>query len=75
MFQYCTLLTTAPELPATTLANYCYYYMFRDCHELTAAPELPATTLASSCYNSMFYGCWKLAYVKVRFTTWNNNAT
>lgn len=31
MFQGCSSLTTAPELPATTLANYCYYSMFQGC--------------------------------------------
>ena len=60
MFRHCTNLTTAPELPATTLANFCYFDMFRDCTNLTAAPELPATTLANSCYQSMFDGCTNL---------------
>ena len=45
------------DLEQTTLAKYCYYYMFRDCTGLTGAPELPAKTLASSCYRSMFSGC------------------
>ena len=43
-------LTTAPELPATTLANFCYDGMFKDCTSLTQAPALPATTLADYCY-------------------------
>ena len=60
MFQDCTLLTTAPELPATTLASNCYTQMFRGCTSLTTAPALPATTLASSCYNSMFQDCTSL---------------
>ena len=47
-------------LPATTLANNCYYAMFAGCTSLTTAPELPATTLASYCYQSMFYGCTSL---------------
>lgn len=34
MFAGCTSLTTAPSLPATTLANYCYYFMFRGCANL-----------------------------------------
>lgn len=34
MFYGCTSLTTAPELPATTLANGCYSDMFRDCTSL-----------------------------------------
>ena len=60
MFDSCTSLTTAPELPATTLATICYASMFFGCTSLTAAPELPATTLASSCYNQMFQGCTSL---------------
>ena len=47
-------LTTAPELPATTLANFCYACMFQDCTSLTQAPALPATTLADYCYYCMF---------------------
>ena len=47
-------------LPATTLANYCYSYMFKGCTSLVTAPELPATTVASSCYYQMFYGCTSL---------------
>ena len=45
------------DLEQTTLANFCYSYMFAGCTGLTSAPELPATTLASSCYRSMFEGC------------------
>ena len=66
-----TNLTTAPELPATTLAFGCYAYMFHNCAYLTTAPELPATTLADNCYYSMFSGCGNLKYVKVGFTDWN----
>ena len=47
-------------LPATTLANSCYYHMFNGCSGLTRAPELPATTLAGSCYSNMFKGCTSL---------------
>ena len=60
MFDYCTSLTTAPELPATTLATYCYSFMFRNCRSLTTAPELPATTLATYCYQLMFSSCASL---------------
>ena len=31
MFYGCIALTTAPALPATTLANYCYSNMFFNC--------------------------------------------
>ena len=60
MFYGCTSLTTAPSLPATTLARSCYYYMFRGCTSLTTVPSLPATTLADYCYYNMFYGCKKI---------------
>lgn len=60
LFYKCTSLTTAPELPAETLASYCYYYMFYDCTSLTTAPELPATTLADYCYSYMFNKCTSL---------------
>ena len=59
-FEKCNSLTTAPELPATTLTPYCYWFMFDGCNGLTTAPELPATTLASDCYNNMFCGCGSL---------------
>ena len=57
MFNGCTDLTTAPALPATTLAYGCYNSMFSDCTGLTQAPVLPATTPESGCYNYMFKGC------------------
>ena len=60
MFRGCTNLTSAPELPATTLAEGCYEGMFRGCTRLTATPELPATTLAERCYFNMFFGCTSL---------------
>ena len=46
LFQNCTSLTAAPELPATNLGSSCYYYMFSGCTGLTQAPELPATDTA-----------------------------
>lgn len=60
LFQNCSVLTSAPELPATTLADYCYYKMFYYCTNLTSAPVLPATTLAEGCYSFMFYNCTNL---------------
>ena len=46
MFEGCTSLTKAPTLPATTLAEFCYWNMFKGCTSLEAAPTLPATKLA-----------------------------
>lgn len=65
MFYECTSLTTAPELPTTTLGTGCYHSMFADCSALTTAPELPATELASSCYSSMFAHCTSLTTAPV----------
>lgn len=48
-------------LPATTLTNYCYQYMFQGCRNLTTAPSiLPATTLSTGCYWYMFNSCTSL---------------
>ncbi|MBQ7182084.1 MAG: hypothetical protein IJR87_12455, partial [Bacteroidaceae bacterium] len=41
-------------LPATTISNGCYMWMFSGCKGLTSAPDLPATTLAEDCYHRMF---------------------
>ena len=60
LFLNCSVLTSAPELPATKLAVSCYTSMFAGCTSLTAAPELKTTELAASCYNNMFYGCTSL---------------
>mgnify|MGYP003305883949 CR=1 FL=1 len=57
LFKDCKSLTTAPKLPATTLAENCYNSMFDGCTSLTTAPVLPAETLAEYCYFRMFYGC------------------
>lgn len=60
LFIDCAVLTSAPELPATTLAKNCYDSMFSGCTSLTDAPVLPATKLADFCYSTMFYGCTSL---------------
>lgn len=57
LFNGCTNLTSAPELPANSLAERCYYGMFYGCTGLIMPPALPATTLKGSCYYSMFYNC------------------
>ena len=59
------------QLPATTLADGCYDYMFYGCTSLTTAPELPATTLKSGCYDYMFRDCTSLKEVKAYFTNFS----
>lgn len=65
MFQGCTALAAAPELPATEMrssyAYRCYAYMFDGCTSLTQAPSiLPATVLEQQCYYYMFERCTSL---------------
>lgn len=60
LFQDCNQLTSAPDLPATKLAEYCYASMFKGCTSLTKAPELPAPNLSRYCYYSMFKDCKSL---------------
>ena len=59
LFRKCKTIKSVSSgfLPATTLEDNCYYFMFDGCNNLTKAPELPATTLADRCYEGMFYGC------------------
>ena len=76
LFSKCSFLNIDENnkllLPAATLANRCYYYMFQGCASLTTAPELPATTLATYCYSFMFQECTSLNYIKAMFTTTPN---
>lgn len=60
LFKGCSVLTSAPELPAKALKESCYRQMFEGCTSLTQAPDLPATVLKESCYQSMFTGCTAL---------------
>lgn len=59
LFSNCTMLSTAPILPATNLGIGCYYNMFANTY-IQMPPELPALTLKESCYAYMFYGCENL---------------
>ena len=63
-----TGLTSAPELKAENLVDFCYCRMFDNCTKLTTAPALPATNLAPSCYSSMFSGCTALSSVTMLAT-------
>ena len=63
MFSWCTYLTNAPQLPATTLAKGVYWYMFERC-AITTAPDLLAETLVAECYGNMFVNCSSLNFIK-----------
>lgn len=60
LFNGCSLLSSAPILPATALTEMCYEGMFKGCSSLKFAPELPASNVTSQCYKEMFLGCSSL---------------
>lgn len=60
LFRSCPI-SSMPDLPATTLKQYCYNSMFRQCSWLlSACEELPAMTLEYQCYYYMFYQCIRM---------------
>ena len=67
MFRACTSLTSAPALPATTVAEGCYFNMFRKCTGLTSVANitLPAMELQPDCYREIFRDCSGLTSVPV----------
>lgn len=68
-----TSIKTAPELPATKLAERCYNSMFYYCSSLMNAPELPATELELYCYSQMFWKCNNLNSIVTYAINWNTN--
>lgn len=74
LFKDCKLLTRAPKLSPTKLAELyipsisdsdrslrgCYESMFSGCSSLVTAPELPAFVLTKRCYYGLFFGCSSL---------------
>ena len=74
MFYNCSNLYTGPSisgtsiLPATTLGEYCYAYMFNGCSSLVVAPQLPATILTEGCYEFLFMDCTSLSEIRCSAT-------
>ena len=61
MFNGCSNLLSAPELPATKLGYSPYRSMFSGCTSLIKAPSiLPAITIGAWAYAYMFSGCTSL---------------
>ncbi len=71
LFSSCNRLKDASGLllPATTLKQNCYEYMFYGCTGLTTAPKLPATALINYCYYGMFYSTSLIATPKLPAST------
>ena len=68
MFENCSRLIKAPQLPARTLAESCYEDMFKGCTSLTESPRLEADILKYRCYFQMFQGCRNLNYIEMTAT-------
>lgn len=56
MFSDCTSLTTAPILPAQTLMQYCYEYMFYNCANLQSITCLATDISANYCIRNWVSG-------------------
>ena len=56
MFNGCTSLITAPELPAITLVDYCYNGMFQNCTNLNYIKAMFTTTPSTSYTNNWVSG-------------------
>ena len=55
LFKDCAVLTSAPELPATKLANNCYTSMFADCTKLSTVTMLAPSDQITSWTNCVVY--------------------
>ena len=72
MFSNCTSLVTAPELPATTLANGCYNTMFSGCTKLNYIKALFTTTPSATYTQNWVSGVSSTGkFVKSKYATWN----
>ena len=80
MFEGCTSLTKAPELPCTRISRFCYKRMFANCPNIigglnTNPIVFPAETLYHGCYEQMFYGNDKIEGISVRAAKEYSGAT
>ena len=76
MFNGCTSLTTAPELPATTLVENCYKQMFYDCTKLNHIKCLATDISASNCLNNWVNGVSPTGtFVKKAGVNWPTGAS
>ena len=61
MFAICYSLTSAPEILAEEVGDYCCTSMFWQCHSLSAGPSrLPTKQHAECCFGGMFESCHSL---------------
>lgn len=67
LFENCTALTHAPNLPSTLFfekdnytKSFGYYNMFKGCTSLITPPEIKIQNLTEYCFRGMFSGCTSL---------------
>lgn len=77
MFEYCSLITTPPQITYSrdTTRYGQYQYMFRNCSALTTAPEFPESTITKKALISTFMNCTALGRITVHFTQWTDYKT
>ena len=79
MYEGCTNLTTAPVLPAETLATSCYYFMFMRCSSITWVKMLATDISASGCLNRWMENtkntsdCVFVKHINAQWTTTGNS--
>lgn len=72
MFEGCGSLTTAPELPATTLTIQCYRDMFYNCKALKYIKMLATDISETSCLLNWVIGVASSGtFVKNKDATWD----
>lgn len=72
MFQGCTSLTSAPELPAKELIRNCYQLMFKDCSKLRYVKALFTTSPSEETTKDWLSGVAASGtFVKSKNATWN----
>ena len=72
MFRDCTSLTSAPALPATTLANYCSQNMFNGCSNLGYIKAMFTSTPGPSYTKDWVKGVKAVGtFIKSNAATWD----
>ncbi|MCR5362464.1 MAG: chitobiase/beta-hexosaminidase C-terminal domain-containing protein [Bacteroidales bacterium] len=68
-------LLSAPDLPAVTATEGCYYAMFEGCTALTGRVRIRLTALDTLSCARMFYGCASLHDIWADFAVWTADGT
>lgn len=63
MFENCSQLTTAPDLPATVLKDYCYSWMFYSCNNLQKIANFSWIQTAYKSCECMYSNCQGLTQI------------